>query len=150
MEKILPYLEYKSNNEEINLTIDNYVGMNINTATKKLKENKIEYTVIGSGDTVLKQTPSAGDVVTVALSKVILYTENVEEENVTVPSFIDMTVTEAIRAATNAGLSIKLAGMGATSPDAFDIILEQSLPTDSIVKRGSVIILRAIHKDFLD
>ncbi len=150
MEKILPYLEYKSNNEEINLTIDNYVGMNINTATKKLKENKIEYTVIGSGDTVLKQTPSAGDVVTVALSKVILYTENVEEENVTVPSFIDMSVTEAIRAATNAGLSIKLAGMGATSPDAFDIILEQSLPTDSIVKRGSVIILRAIHKDFLD
>jgi beta-lactam-binding protein with PASTA domain len=150
MEKLLPYFEYQSKAEEINITVDNYVGMNVNTAISKLKESKIQYEIIGNGDTVLKQTPSGGDVITVALSKVILYTSELREDEVIVPSFADMTITDAIKVATNAGLSIKLAGMGATSPDAFDVIIEQSLPPNSTAKRGSVIVLRAIHKDFKD
>ena len=150
MEKLLPYFEYRSTAEDINLTVENYVGMNVNTAIKKLKESKIEYEVIGNGNTVLRQTPSGGDVITVALSKVILYTSDITEDYVKVPSFINLNTTEAIKAATNSGLSIKLAGAAATAPDAFDIIIEQSIPPDSTVKRGSVIVLRAIHKDFND
>ena len=150
MEKLLPYFEYKSSADEINISVDNYVGMNINSATGKLKDIGIEYEIIGNGSTVMKQTPSGGDTITVALSKIILYTSLTEDETVTVPNLVDMTLVEAIKSATNAGLSIKLSGMGAISPDKLDIVIEQSLPPGSIVKRGSVIILRSIHKDFSD
>lgn len=150
MEKLLPYFEYKSNAEEVNVTIDNYVGMNINSAVNKLKENKIEYEIIGSGDTVISQTPSGGDVITVALSKVILYTEKTDAATSAVPTLTGMTLTEAIKAATNAGLSIRLSGIESTAPDALDIVIEQSLPPGAVVNRGSVIIIRSIHKDFED
>lgn len=150
MEKLLPYFEYKSSADEINYTVESYVGMNVNSAAEKLRKAKIEYEVVGSGDTVLYQTPSAGDVITLALSKVILYTSNEIDESIVVPNFVGMTLSDAIKKAANAGLSIKLAGASSTEPNAFDIVSEQSLPADSKVRRGSVILLRAINQKFED
>ncbi len=150
MEKLLPYLEYKSTAEEINYTVEGYVGMNINTAKEKLKEAKIEYEIVGGGDTVVGQTPSGGDVITTALSKVILYTSGESADSVTVPNLIGMSLTDAIRTAINAGLNIRLSGAGATEPDAFDTVTEQSLPPSSRTKRGSVIVIRAINESYED
>ena len=150
MEKVLPYLEYKSSGEEINFKVDNYIGMNVNSAVKKLSDSKISYEVVGNGNTVISQTPSANDVITTSLSKVILYTVNDKEESVTVPNLMGLSSIEAISKATNAGLNIKLIGTGGTIPDGYDKIVEQSLPPDLIVKRGSVIILRVVHEGFED
>ncbi len=142
MEKLLPYLEYRCNAEEVNVTVDNYVGMNVNTAKNKLDAAGISYEIIGSGDTVLSQTPSSDDSITVALSKIILYTTKEEEMKVTVPDLVGINMIEAIRIATNAGLSIRLAGMGSTAPGAADIVFDQSLPPGKIVPLGSVIVIR--------
>ena len=150
MEKVLPYLEFKSSGEEFNITVENYVGMNVNTAIEKLKKSNIAYEIIGSGDTVLKQTPSSEESLTLPLSKIILYTERVDEAEVSVPSLIGMDLASAIKAATNAGLSIRLLGATATAPDSDDIICEQSLPPGESVKRGTVIIIRAINTKFED
>ncbi len=150
MEKLLPYFEYKSSAEEINFTVDDYIGMNINSAKDKLKSAKLEYEIVGNGDTVIAQTPTGGDVITTALSKVILYTSDDGEEGVSVPNLIGMTLADAIKKAINSGLNIRLAGAGATEPDALDIVTEQSLPPDSEAKRGSVIIIRAINQSYED
>lgn len=150
MEKLLPYLEYKSSAEEVNISVDNYVGMNIESAKEKLKEAKIEYEIVGNGDTVIAQTPSAGDRITVALSKIILYTSKENSSTVVVPNLIGMKTVDAIREAINAGLSIKLSGSGATEPSTEAIISEQSLPPGSSAKRGSVIVIRAIVNDYED
>lgn len=150
MEKILPYLEYKSDAEEVNVNVENYVGMNVNTAKEKIKATGLSYELIGNGDTVIAQTPSGGDRLTVALSKIILYTSECEEESVTVPSLIGMSTVDAIKAAINTGLNIRLAGIDSTVPDADAKIHEQSLPPGSIVKRGTVIVLRTIVNDFSD
>lgn len=150
MEKLLPYFEYKSSAENINYTVDSYVGMNINSVKERLNNSKIQYEIVGNGDTVLKQTPAAGDVVTVALSKIILYTSDEAVEMIEIPRFIGMTLTDAIKQAINSGLNIKLAGIGATEPRAFDIVVEQSLTPEGKVKRGSVIILRAINQNYED
>jgi len=149
-EKILPYLEFKSSSEQFNLNVENYVGMNINTAKEKLKEAKISYEIIGNGDTVLKQTPTANQSITLPLSKIILYTEQIEEANVIVPNLVGTDLATAIKTATNAGLSIRLLGAGATAPDSDDIICEQSLPPGELTKRGSVIVIRAINTKFED
>lgn len=150
MEKLLPYFEYKSNAEEVNIKIDNYVGMNINTARANLEKLKIEYEIVGKGDTVISQTPSAGDTITVALSKVILYTEKKGDDSISVPNLVGMTLVDAIKLAVNSGLNIKISGIGATSPGANDIITEQSMPPGSLTKRGQTIVIRAIVNDFED
>ncbi|MBQ8302978.1 MAG: PASTA domain-containing protein [Clostridia bacterium] len=150
MEKVLPYLEYKSSASEVNSVIESYVGMNINSAKAKLDALKIKYEIIGDGEVVIGQTPSGGDSITVALSKVILYTDKSEKERTTVPNFIGLSCADAIKYTINAGLSIKLAGIGSTSPDGNDIVTEQSLPPGETAYIGSVITLRAIEKEFED
>ena len=150
MEKLLPYFEYRSCAEEINYTVDNYLGMNINSAIDKLKSDKLDYEIIGNGDTVLSQIPSSGEVITTALSKIILYTSEKSEETVEVPKLLGMTLVDAIKASINSGLNIRLSGAEATEPSAYDIVTEQSIPPDSKVKRGSVIIIRAINQNYED
>ena len=149
-EKILPYLEYKSNSEFASYTVNSYVGMNISSVAKELDKAKINYEIIGDGKTVISQTPSSGDTITYPLSKIILYTVSAPSSSVTVPNLIGKTAAEAIKTAINSGLNIKLSGAGAISVDSNDIIVEQSLAVDDKVKRGSVIILRAINVEYQD
>ena len=150
MEKLLPYFEYKSRAEEINVTIDNYVGMNISTVKEKLKEAGLKYEIVGDGEVVLAQTPSGGDTVTLALSKIIIYTSRENDQTAVVPNLVGMKTVDAIKAAINAGLSIKLSGIGATAPGANDPISEQSLPPGTVTKRGTVIVIRAVVNSFED
>ena len=147
-EKILPYYEYKTGIEEINVTVDNFVGMNVNTAVSKLKEAKLAYEVIGGGEVVISQTPSGGDSFTLPLSKIILYTVKEEENTTEVPSLIGLDKVSALKELVRAGLNIKISGMG--TGGAGDIVVEQSLPAGEKVKKGTVITIRAITTTFED
>ena len=150
LEKLLPYLEFKSYDEDFNSTVDNYIGMNISSAIDKLKENNIRYEIIGTGDTVIMQTPSPEEHITIPLSRIVLYTERPDESMVHVPNLVGMNLFDAIKTAVNSGLNIKLSGVGATAPDSDDIVCEQSLPPDDKVRRGAVITIRAINTGYED
>ena len=150
MEKILPYLEYKSDAEPFEYTVENYVGMNVNTAKNKLSSEKIAYEIIGDGDTILRQMPSADEKMTTALGKVILYTANDKEEKTTVPNLVGLSLVDAVKEATALGLSIKLSGVGSANTSGQDTVTEQSLPPGKTVTVGSVIIIRAIKNNYND
>ena len=150
MEKILPYLEYKSTAEDINYTVDNYIGMNINTAKNILDSKKIEYEVIGNGTTVMYQTPFGSDIITCTLSKILLYTDNKSENKIIVPNLVGKTLHDAIKDAINAGLNIRLINSGVGEPFSDDTVIEQSLLPNSEVEPGTVITLRAINKRYED
>ena len=150
MEKILPYLEYKSTAEDINYTVDNYIGMNINTAKNILDSKKIEYEVIGNGTTVMYQTPFGSDIITCTLSKILLYTGNKSENKIIVPNLVGKTLHDAIKDAINAGLNIRLINSGVGEPFSDDTVIEQSLLPNSEVDPGTVITLRAINKRYED
>lgn len=150
LEKVLPYLEYKNTADEINIKIDNYVGMNLNTVIEKLKESKLAYEIIGDGEVVISQTPAGADVVTLPISKILIYTERIEEELCEVPTLTGLNTASAIKTAINAGFNIRFSGAGATAPDSNDIITEQSLPPGEKASRGTVIVLRAINTNFED
>ena len=149
-EKLLPYLEYKSSLPSVEFSVGNYVGATVEEAKAALEKENIEYEIVGSGKTVVRQSPTAGDKVTVPLSKVILYTEDEQSELVTVPKLTGLTLAEAIRVAVGSGLNIRLLGTEGLLPDKNHLIIEQSLPADERVRRGSVIALRAITTDFED
>ena len=150
MEKILPYLEYRSSAEPFEYTVENYSGMNINSVKQMLLKEKINYEIVGNGNTVIKQIPSGGEKITTALGKIIIFTEKTDIEKSTVPNLVGMSLADAIKSATESGLNIRLSGMGAVCPTGSDIVTEQSLPPGKIVENGSIIILRAIKKNHSD
>ena len=146
----LPYLEYKSSIEEEYVTVENYVGMNINTAKDKLNKLKVNYEIIGDGEIVVAQTPSPDISLNGKIGKVILYTVRSDDNYVTVPNLIGLSPTEALRAAINAGLQIKFTNVTSGSLGTNDKISSQSLPPGETVVRGSIVILRAISLNFED
>lgn len=148
-EKILPYMEFKSSIISDNIKAENFVGMNVDDAAAKLKNSKIPYEIVGSGTTVIKQMPSSDDTITYGVSKILLYTDNTEDE-IRVPNVVGLSLKDAIVSLTNLGFNIKILGNGASATSSLDIVVEQSLPTGMIVARGEVINIRAIKEDFED
>ncbi len=144
-EKILPYLDFISSEPIPNVEIKNYVGMSVADAISDLKALGIAQEIVGNGDTVLAHTPSAGEIFTYPVSKVILYTESDEGETVKVPELVGLTTSEGLKLLLRSGLNVKFAGAGATATDGDDVIVEQSLTPGDSVKRGTVITIRAIN-----
>ncbi len=142
--KILPYLEYESTEQSINCDVDNYVGSSIEDAISSLKEKKLNYEVVGDGDTVVAQSPGELDVINSSLSRIILYTTHTNEYT-RVPSLIGAKIEEAAEIAINAGLNISIQGCGNGGT-----VVEQSLPLGAKVKRGEVIILKTLITDYED
>ena len=149
LEKILPYMEYRSLGDDFSFTVSDYTGMNVDTAKKRLSESNISYEIIGDGQVVLSQTPIADQTITYPISKIILYTESKASETVTVPNLSGLKLSEAVHIAVNAGLNIKLLGLGSAASGK-DRVAEQSLPPGKKVKRGTVIEIRPINTDFED
>ena len=88
LEKVLPYLEYKSKNETVTYSVENFIGMNINSVKEALDKQRIIYEIIGDGQTVLSQTPSPEDLITYPLSKIVIYTVDEESGVVKVPTLV--------------------------------------------------------------
>ena len=141
--KILPYLEYESNSEKINCDVPNFIGMSVEDAKKNLKVLGYSYEIVGNGDTVLNQTPGNNDTITFKNSKIIIYTENISEE-ITVPSLVGLSLTDAVDKAVNAGLNIRINGPAGGN------VISQSLPLGAKVKRGEVIELSTMKTDHED
>jgi stage V sporulation protein D (sporulation-specific penicillin-binding protein) len=144
LNKILPYLEYESNEEKTTLEVDDYTGLAVSDATKEIKELGIGYEIVGDGDRVIAQTPGANDVITHKHSRIILYTSK-EEDFVTVPQLVGLTVSEAVEVAVETGLNLSISGsLGGGK------VISQSLPLGARVKRGEVIKLYTLVVDFED
>ncbi len=147
LEKALPYLEHTSKND-VNVTVDNYVGMSVSSAKAELTKKQIAYEIVGSGDVVLSQTPNGGEIFSSPVSKIILYTDAAQDEYITVPKLVGLSTAEAAKIAVNSGLNIKFtSSLGAPSAA---VISEQSIPPGTRIRRGTVITLRILSQDFED
>lgn len=142
LEKALPYLDYKSEKVTEETKVDNFVGLTKEIAETKLAELKINYEIVGNGNFIIAQTPGKNDTIDKTLSKIILYTEEINDY-VTVPALVGRNINEAVTLAINSGLNIKLSGNSETGT-----VVTQSLPFGAKVKRGSVINLEILICDF--
>ena len=114
MKDILPYLGYEPSYTEeelkaLSLTVPDTVGSDVEDAKNKVTSAKLEYKVVGSGEKVLRQLPEAGTKV-ISGGTVILYTEQVGNEKVTVPNLLNLSVTDVNAAASAAGLNVEFSG----------------------------------------
>ncbi|HBJ19045.1 MAG TPA: hypothetical protein DDY70_04830 [Clostridiales bacterium] len=150
MAKALPYLGYERAGEEDEITVENFVGMHVDTAKKKLTDAGIAFEVVGNGSTVLRQTPGGGERVTTSLSRVILYTEESLPEDIVVPDLVGKSAAEANRIAIDAGFNICIRGVKDFLSVEGAKVAMQSLPPGSVAKRGDVILLTLLYYDSED
>ena len=139
-ENILAYLNIDpqySDEELTNTTVTapNLVG--VETATVRSKASGFTVKVIGEGETVISQMPSANQ----SMPKngmIVVYTEeNSPKNTATVPNLTGLTVAEANRVAVNAGFNIKIAG---TTQGAGQVLsYNQSIPAETTEETGAII-----------
>ncbi len=140
MAQILPYLGYEPQYSEeelkkLSVTVPNVVDMTVEEAKGIINSAGLSYRVVGVGDTVTNQTPSAASTV-YKNGTVILYTEGTDEETTVVPNLTGLTATEANTAAAEAGINIEFAG-NTTSSGLKSY--SQSVAAGEVVTKGTVV-----------
>ena len=146
---ILPYLDFNSSSEHTEYTVGNYVGANVTSVVEGLKKNQINYVLVGNGSTVVGQIPNADVSILKSASKIYLYTEKRDDEYVSVPAVVGMSIKEANLLLTNLGLNIAING-GLSEKCTTMTVTSQSLPFGAKVKKGSVVTLTVLGTDFED
>ena len=114
MTDILPYMGYEPQytDEElakISISVPDVTGEEISAAKQRINSSKLSYKVMGSGNTVVKQLPEAGNSVYNG-GMVILYTEESESQTTTVPNLVGLTASEVNSVASASGINIKFSG----------------------------------------
>lgn len=142
MSEILPYLnvEAEYTEEEIaqmDTTAENYVGKSISEAESLVSSGGFTPVVMGSGDTVISQVPTAQSRLP-QQGTVVLYTdeESMNDDVVEVPDLTNMTVAQANSTAAMYNLNISVVGSNA---DGEGISYSQGIKAGSKVKSGTVI-----------
>lgn len=142
MSEVLPYLnvEAEYTEEEIaqmDTTAENYVGKSVSEAESLVSSGGFTPVVMGSGDTVISQVPTAQSRLP-QQGTVVLYTdeESMSDDVVEVPDLTNMTVAQANSTAAMYNLNISVVGSNA---DGEGISYSQGIKAGSKVKSGTVI-----------
>ena len=143
MEEALPYLGfYPEYTEEqaarLNVNIPLLLDKNITDAKMKLDELKLNYRIIGDGETVVSQCPATGSSVS-AGGSVVLYTDKSKPEKVEVPDLKGYTASDANEKLANLGLNY--ISVGASADDSGVLVEHQSIEAGMEVEIGTVVTL---------
>ncbi len=111
---ILPYMGYepKYTEEEIkklSVEVPSVIDAPIAQAKSNILNAGLTYETVGTGEKVVKQVPKAGSKVSKG-GMVILYTENVNGENIKVPNFMNLTPTQVNELAAQTGITVEFSG----------------------------------------
>ncbi len=144
LEESLHYLgvepEYTAEEAALaDVTVPDVTGKTRAEAEQLLKENELELSLHGEGETILNQVPKAYSKLARG-SKVVAYTDGeTSTKSVTIPNVVGCTASEANRGITNAGLNVRIKGLSKASGAA--ICSGQSPAAGTAVEPGTVVTL---------
>ncbi len=156
LSELLPYLGVERNysSSEMNrmvISIANYKGTSVDSATAAIRKLGLSYEVIGDGDTVTNQIPASGTKITKINGKIILYTGgSTETRYVTVPNLVDQTAANAIKQLASLGLNVLIEGSTNYDEGVGAIVMSQSHEAGTRIQQGAVITIRCQHMDSTD
>ncbi|MBQ7500702.1 MAG: PASTA domain-containing protein, partial [Clostridia bacterium] len=143
MQEILPILGVErvySDDESslITVGVSDYRGWQVKDVQSSLEEKGLECEVIGEGNVVNDQVPSAGAIVSVSTGKIILYTEKEKPDDykITVPDCVGETASSANSYLTAKGFNVKVDG---ATNKANLVVTAQDPEAGTELPRGSVI-----------
>ena len=152
-EDILPYLgvegEYSDEDmSRVAVRMPNVTGLTESEAAKRLKENYLDYRIIGDGDKIVSQIPAHGRELP-GNSTVLLYTDDsMPTDQVTVPNLVGLTVAQANQELANAGLYMQAKGVDSTA--SYVIAAQQDIDPGVQVARGTMIVVTFIDTTATD
>ncbi len=140
MADILPYLGYEPQYsaeelEQLSVKIPDVTNQELASVKEKITSLNLAYKVIGSGNTVIKQLPAAGDTVH-KNGTVILYTDESEPGSVIVPDFVGLTASQVNNVAASEGINIEFSG-NTTLPELK--AYNQSIPAGTSISEGEIV-----------
>ncbi len=133
-------IEPKYDEEEskkLSIRTPSVIGKNVTAAKEILNSNSLRYKIVGEGDSVVAQSPSATTTIP-ANGMVVLYTEKgAKKKTVKVPDFIGLTISEANQRASEYNLNIEISGnnLGSSAVVAY----RQSVDEGTKVSAGAVV-----------
>ena len=122
----------------LSTAVPSVTGKTVEKAKSTLSEQKYKYKVVGSGKTVVAQSPSGNDVIPTG-GTVWLYTESGKEKKVKVPNFTGCSVSEAKALAQAHNLNIEITGNDLSSGNVK--AYRQSEKQGSMVAQGKVVVV---------
>lgn len=142
IEKTLTYLNINrqytdAEKGKLDKQVPNLSGKTLTEARAVLKDAGLKIKVVGSGETVISQTPAYSQFVPVGGVVVVYTQEDVEKPKVIVPDFTGMSVSQVNYEAVNLGINAKISGnsLSASGLTAY----RQSVPAGSEVESGSTV-----------
>ncbi len=154
LENILPQMgitaEYsESELKKLAITLGSYRTWSVSDAKERLEELGLGVEIVGDGDSVAAQRPSAGTKIErFSNNKVYLYTDkSLVTDDVTVIDFVGMNAQQAVARATNLGLTVKIEGNPNYMTGTGASVFSQSLEKGTRVSRGTTIVLNFRHME---
>ncbi|MBR5501704.1 MAG: PASTA domain-containing protein [Oscillospiraceae bacterium] len=150
MSNVLPYLGIEAVYTEdelssVDVYAPNVVNMALTSAYAQLQKKGLNYQVVGSGTSVVAQFPQGG----FALPKgctVLLYTEESEQLQVTVPDVSGRSVSYVQSLFASMGLNLRVSGSTASGA----VAVSQSIPMDTVVEQGTLVTVEFVNKNLND
>lgn len=132
------------------MKVANYNGYTPEYAEKVISDKGIKVKVIGSGDRVISQMPTAGSEINRSTGIIVLYTGNSKpSETITVPNLVGKTSVAANQTLVNLGLNVKIEGVNNpyVSKDNVPHVFSQSVAPGTQVAPGTVVTLEFRYMD---
>lgn len=122
--------------EKLSTKTPGVIGKDVKSAQSVLSNNELKVKVVGDGDTVISQSPSAEALIPIN-GTVVIYTEEKEKQTVKMPDFSGLTVSEANRVAAENNINIEISGNNLSAANV--VAYRQSIETNSEVEIGCVV-----------
>lgn len=136
MSDVLIYMQIENDSTQEYIFVPNVVGQGVDEAKQTLTDSGFKYVVQGEGSTVISQSPGVGTALG-SNSVVIVYTEEMAEDYVTVPDLNGYYASDANQILINSGLNMKVTGSHTVSTSV--LVGTQDPPAGTEVPRGSVV-----------
>ena len=154
LELILPYMGVEPSYNEMDeehkqIKVSSYLSQSVEEAASILKKEEINYEIIGDGEEIVAQIPSAGSVIYKKSGKIILYTskEELNKSFSAVPNVVGKTPEEANLIISNAGFNVKIEGAMNFSANQGAIITSQFPLAGTSLSIGDVITITVTYMD---
>lgn len=139
--EILPYLgvEPQYSEEELAamaIKIPSVIGQKVDAAKQVIKNQNLNFKVIGDGDTVLKQFPSSTESI-YSDGVILLYTEESEKMTTTVPDFSNLTVSGVNELAAKNNINVRYSG--GTLSGSGTLSYKQDIKAETTVEAGTIV-----------
>ena len=128
--------KYTEAEEKLNVNAPNVIGKTVGEAKDALYSQGLEYKIVGGGDTVINQSPSANTVIP-SSGVVVIYTEKDSKQTVTVPDFSKLTISQANKLAADNNLNIHISGNNLSSSSV--VAHRQDIEAGTTVEIGTVV-----------